>query len=86
MTYKTTQPAAPADFVAGYETVKRLESFWSANGYHGIAAIFTPCGPQFFDMATTAPLDAIVAIRNDTGASWTAIQHWVEAVSVDELH
>lgn len=71
------------DFILGYETQRRLESFWSANGFAGLVSFATPYGPRFFDMALTSPSGVALELHNETGADYSTIAKWIEAPSAD---
>ena len=73
-------------FLTTYKAIKRLESFWSANGYQGIASIWTEYGPRFFNMAKTSPSDVVEELKDEFLVTNETVARWIENVSVNELH
>ena len=74
------------DVVACQDAIDALEKFWRVNAFSGVASIWTPDGPFFFDMAQTTPKQALLELSNECGDDWTTVADWVKTISVGELH
>lgn len=88
MTIKRNQAYYSKEVLPCADALKSLETVWTRNNSCGVATVWTTEGPRSFNMTKTSPRDALVALKDETGAPWRKIEAWTRPgmVDVDALH
>ena len=88
MTIKRGQAYYSKEVLACADALESLKTVWARNNSCGVATIWTTEGPRPFNMAKISPRDALVALKDETGAPWKKIEVWTRPgmVDVDALY